>query len=315
MDIVQILREKAKKNLKTIVLPEGEDRRVAEAASRIEAEKIAKVIVLTKDTLDAEKKKEYVQTYFTMRQYKGISEEEAAQTIGNPLFYAAMMVREGIADGFVAGSLATTSDVARAAFYCLGLDKRYSVMSSAFIMAIPNCARGEEGVFFFADCGIIPDPSPRQLANIAIATSRLARQLFDFNARVAMLSYSTKGSAEGRFVDKVKEATELAKTLAPDLIIDGEVQADVAIEPKVAAMKDPKGIIRGDANVLIFPNLDAGNIAYKLVQRLTSARAMGPILLGLNAPCSDLSRGCNVDDIIDCVAVTSLRAHSFHENI
>ena len=315
MDIVQILREKAKKNLKTIVLPEGEDRRVAEAASRIEAEKIAKVIVLTKDTLEAEKKKEYVQTYFTMRQYKGISEEEAAQAIGNPLFYAAMMVREGIADGFVAGSLATTSDVARAAFYCLGLDKRYSVMSSAFIMAIPNCARGEEGVFFFADCGIIPDPSPRQLANIAIATSRLARQLFDFNARVAMLSYSTKGSAEGRFVDKVKEATELAKTLAPDLIIDGEVQADVAIEPKVAAMKDPKGIIRGDANVLIFPNLEAGNIAYKLVQRLTNARAMGPILLGLNAPCSDLSRGCNVDDIIDCVAVTSLRAHSFHENI
>ena len=313
MDIVQSIRERAKKKKKTIVLPEGHDQRVTQAASFIQREGIANVIVLTKDNLDQKKLKEYSGVFFAMRQGKGISGEEADQTVSNPLFYAAMMVREGAADGFVAGAATATADVARAAFYCLGLDKRFSVMTSTFIMIIPNCAYGQQGVFLFADCGIIPDPSPRQLANIAVATSLLGRRLLEIAPRVAMLSYSTKGSAAGRFVDKIKEATALAKTMAPDLIIDGELQADVALVPDVAKIKDPNGAIQGDANIFIFPNLEAGNISYKLVQRLTNARAIGPLLVGLNFPCSDLSRGCSVDDVIDCVAVTALRAEDSHE--
>lgn len=313
MDIVRTIRERAKKQQKTIILPEGHDSRVVEAASIISREKIANVIVLTKDTLNPQKHTEYTDLFFTLRQHKGISREEASQTISNPLFYAAMMVRQGLAHGFVAGAASATADVARAAFYCLGLDRRFSVMSSAFIMVIPKQAAGQERVFLFADCGVIPDPSPRQLANIAVTTSNLAQQLLDMTPRVAMLSYSTKGSAEGRFVDKVKEATALAKSIAPELIIEGEVQADVAIVPAVAKIKDPHGTVQGDANVLIFPNLEAGNISYKLVERLTNARAIGPILMGLNYPCSDLSRGCSADDVVDCVAITALRKQAPHE--
>ena len=179
-------------------------------------------------------------------------------------------------------------------------------------MFIPNCAYGEEGVLLFADCGIIPDPSPRQLANIAVCTSSLAKEILDIVPRVAMLSYSTKDSASGRFVDKIKEATSLAKNIMPDLIIDGELQVDAAIVPDIAKIKDPGGVIAGKANILIFPNLESGNISYKLVERLTRCRAIGPILQGLNFPCSDLSRGCSAEDVVDCVAVTSIRAQKAH---
>lgn len=313
MDIVQSIRERAKEKTRTIVLPEGHDQRIAQAAAFIKKEGIANVVVLTKDTLEQKKLKEYGDLFFAMRQGKGISSEEAVQAVSNPLFYAAMMVRQGEADGFVAGAATATADVARAAFYCLGLDKRFSIMTSTFIMIIPHCAYGQKGVFLFADCGIIPDPSPRQLANIAVATSLLGRQLLEIAPRVAMLSYSTKGSAAGRFVDKIKEATRLAKEIAPDLIIDGELQADVALVADVAKIKDPGGAIQGDANILIFPNLEAGNICYKLVQRLTNARAIGPLLVGLNFPCSDLSRGCSADDVVDCVAITALRAETPHD--
>ncbi|MDD5005450.1 MAG: phosphate acyltransferase [Candidatus Omnitrophica bacterium] len=308
MDIVKKIRDKARKQKKTIVLPEGDEPRTIEAIKIIKAENIANLTVLTKSNLDPQKVKEYSDAYFSIRQQKGITYEDAMATISNPLFYAAMMVKQGLADGFVAGAANTTADVARAAFYCLGLDKRFSVMSSSFIMCVPNCRYGEEGVFLFADCGIIPDPSPRQLANIAVCTSELARRLLDITPRVAMLSYSTKGSASGRFIDKIKEATALAKQIAPDLIIDGELQVDSAIVPEVARIKDQSGIIVGNANVLIFPNLEAGNISYKLVQRLANARAIGPILQGVNFPCSDLSRGCSVEDIVDCVAVTAIRS-------
>lgn len=308
MDVVTKIRQKARQNKKVIVLPEGEDPRVAKAIKIIKAKKIAEPIVLTKESLDPKKIKEFSEIYFSLRQYKGISQEEALDIVSRPLFYAAMMVSQGLADGFVAGAIHTTADVARAAFHCLGLDKRFSVMSSAFIMQVPNCPYGEGGIFLFADCGIIPEPSPRQLANIAVCTSVLAKKLLDIIPRVAMLSYSTKDSASGRLVDKIKEATTLAKQLAPDLIIDGELQVDSAIVPHVAKIKDPNGIIVGNANVLIFPNLEAGNISYKLVQRLANARAIGPILQGLNFPCSDLSRGCDTEDIVDCVAVTAIRA-------
>lgn len=313
MDIVRKIREKAKREKKTIVLPEGHDNRILEAEKVIRKEGIAELIVLTKDKLDPAKIKAYSDTYFAARQNKGITQEEALQTVSNPVFYAAMMVKEGLADGFVAGAVSTTADVARAAFYCLGMDKRFSVMSSSFIMCIPNCNYGAEGVFLFADCGIIPDPSPRQLANIAVCTSELAKKILEVTPRVAMLSYSTKGSAEGRLIEKIKEATALAKEISPDLIIDGELQVDSAIVPEVAKIKDPNGIIVGDANVLIFPNLEAGNISYKLVQRLSKARAIGPILQGLNFPCSDLSRGCSAEDVVDCVAVTSIRAQKSYE--
>ena len=313
MDVVKKLREKAKQDKKTIVLPEGEDPRVVEAVKIVESESIANLIVLTKDKLDNQKQKEYADLYFSMRQNKGISQQEALEAVFNPLFYAAMMVRQGEADGFVAGSVNTTADVARAAYYCLGLDKKFSVMSSSFIMCIPNCPYGENGVFLFTDCGIVPDPSPRQLANMAVCTSELARTLLNITPRVAMLSYSTKDSASGRLVTKIKEATALAKQIAPDLIIDGELQVDAAIIPEVAKIKDPQGVIAGEANILIFPNLESGNISYKIVQRLTNARAIGPILQGLNFPCSDLSRGCSVDDIVDCVAVTAIRAQKSNE--
>jgi len=308
MDIIRKIRDKAKKEKKVIVLPEGHDSRIIEADRIIRSEGIAETIVLTKDNLDPDKVKAYADSYFAARQNKGTTQEEAVQVMSNPIFYAAIMVKEGSADGFVAGAVSTTADVARAAFYCLGMDKKFSVMSSSFIMCVPNCRYGADGVFLFADCGIIPDPSPRQLANIALCSSELAKKVLDITPRVAMLSYSTKGSASGRLVDKIKEATSLARELSPDLIIDGELQVDSAIVSDVAKIKDPGGIIVGNANVLIFPNLESGNISYKLVQRLANARAVGPILQGLNFPCSDLSRGCNADDVVDCVAVTSIRA-------
>ena len=308
MDIVNKIREKAKKEPKTIILPEGEDPRVVEAIKTIKSQGMAELVVLKKGELDRKKLKEYADSYYAMRQHKGISQEEASAIMSDPLFYAAMMVEQGLADGFVAGAAHTTADVARASFQILGLDKRFSVMSSCFIMFVPNCHYGEDGVLLFADCGIIPDPSPRQLANIAVCTSNLAKRLLDFVPRVAMLSYSTKDSASGRFVDKIKEATSLAKNIMPDLIIDGELQVDAAIVPEVAKVKDPGGAIAGKANILIFPNLESGNISYKLVERLTKCRAIGPILQGLNFPCSDLSRGCSAEDVVDCVAVTSIRA-------
>jgi len=307
MEIVRKIRNKAKNQLRTIVLPEGDEPRVKEAIKIIEKEKIANLIVLDKDNLASQKVKEYTDTFYLMRQHKGVSLDEARQPVSRPLFYGAMMVREGLADGFVAGAVHTTPDVARAAFYCVGLDKRFSVMSSCFIMVIPDCCYGEKGIILFADCGIIPDPTPRQLAYIALCTSELAKNVLDIKPRVAMLSYSTKGSAQGRLVEKIKEATELAKEKAPDLIIDGELQVDSAIVPEVSKIKAPGGIIKGDANVLIFPNLESGNISYKLVQRLANARAIGPVLQGLNHPCSDLSRGCGIEDIVDCVAVTAIR--------
>lgn len=308
MDIIRKIREKAKSEKKTIVLPEGNDSRIIEAAKIIKKEGIAELVVLTKDNLDPNRVKFYSESYFAMRQAKGITQEEALQAVSHPVYYAAMMVKEGLADGFVAGAATTTADVVRAAFYCLGMDKRFSVMSSSFIMCIPNCKYGADGVLLFADCGVIPDPSPRQLANIAVCTSELAERILGIIPRVAMLSYSTKDSAEGRSIDKIKEATQLAKEIAPNLIIDGELQVDSAVVPQVAKIKDPNGIIVGDANVLIFPNLESGNISYKLVQRLANARAIGPILQGLNFPCSDLSRGCSVDDVVDCTAITAIRS-------
>lgn len=308
METIKRIRDKAKSKLKTIVLAEYSDNRVVEAARIIEQEGIAKVLLLTPDRISLQDKERYIQEFYRMRQSKGLDIGTAREILDSPLYYAAMMTREARVDGFVAGASHTTPDVARAAIQCLGVDERISIASSCFIMVVPDCLYGERGTFVFADCGIVPDPNPRQLACIALSAAELATKVLDFIPRIALLSYSTKGSAKGKSIEKITEVLGLLREMAPDLLVDGEMQVDAAIVPEVAKIKYPDSPVGGKANVLLFPNLDAGNISYKLVQRLAKARALGPLLLGLNRPCSDLSRGCSVEDIVDCVAVTAIRA-------
>lgn len=306
--IIQKLRNRAKEDPKTIVFPEANDERVIEAVKRIEAEKIAKPLLLTQDNLEPERQEEFANLFFERKTAKGVTFEEARELMENPLYYASMMTRYGYADGFVAGAKFTTSSVIRAALSCLEVDKKAGIVSSCFIMAVPDCAYGERGVFIYADCGVIPYPTSDQLANIAISSARFAKEVLDITPRVALLSFSTKGSAEGRWVDKIKEAVETANSKNSGFLIDGELQGDSALVEAVAARKLDASEVAGRANILVFPNLDAGNICYKLTQRLAKARAIGPIVLGTMQPCSDLSRGCEVEDIVDCAAVTVIRS-------
>ena len=308
MDAVSMIRQKAGSKKQTIVLPEYDDARIVEAAAIIEKEGISKVLLLTPDKMERQKKEDFARDYYQLRQVKGITIELAKKTMDDPLYYAAMMVRKGEAAGFVAGASNTTPSVVRSAIQCLGVDERINIASSAFIMVVPNSAYGEEGTLIFADCGVIPEPNARQMACVAISSAELASKVLGFKPRIAMLSYSTRGSAQGKSIDRTTEALRMVRELAPDLLVDGELQVDAALVPEVAKIKYPDSPLGGRANVLIFPSLDAGNIGYKLVQRLANARAIGPIILGLNKPCSDLSRGCLVEDIIDCVAVTAIRA-------
>ncbi|RKY43229.1 MAG: phosphate acetyltransferase [Candidatus Makaraimicrobium thalassicum] len=330
MNRILILREKAKKEKKKVVLPEGKDKRIIRAASFITAEGMAEVSLLggkdeinkvaeennisldgvgLVDPLTYDKRDEIIDTYFELRKHKGITREDAEKTVTeNLVYYAAMMTRLGIADGFVAGACHTTSDVARAAIQCLKLDKEVGTVSSSFIIELDDCPFGENGLFAYGDCGIIPYPSTRQLAGIAIATSDLFHKLFGIEPRVAMLSYSTKGSAKAESVHTILEALDRIKRKRPELMIDGELQLDAAIIPEVARLKCPDSEVAGRANVLIFPNLDAGNISYKLTQRLGKARAVGPLMQGLDRPCSDLSRGCSWEDVVDTAVATAVRA-------
>jgi phosphate acetyltransferase len=308
MDIIARIRARAKTKLKTIVLPEIEDKRVQEAAKIIEKEGVTKVLLFGRGMLEKTKQEEYAQKYYELRKLKGISLDDARETLEDPLYYAAMMTHSGEIDGFVAGASHTTPDVARAAIQCLGADEKINIASSCFIVSVPDCPYGEGGAFIFADCGIVPEPNPRQLASIAISNAELAQKVLGITPKVALLSYSTKGSAKGRAIDKTLQALALAKQMQPGLLIDGELQVDAAIVPEVAEIKYPDSLLKGRANVLIFPNLEAGNIGYKLVQRLAKARAIGPVIVGLKKPCSDLSRGCSVEDIVDCVAVIAVRA-------
>jgi len=330
MSRILALREKARENRRTIVLPEGEDKRVVKGAGAIAAEGIADVILLgNKDgvaglaaaegvSLDGvnmidpaghDRREEITNAYYELRKGKGMTPEEADKTLmGNFVYYAAMMTGMGLAEGFVAGASHPTADVARASIQCLKLDREVGTVSSAFIMELENCPFGENGLFAYGDCGIIPYPNRRQLVGIAIATSDLFRKLFDVEPRVALLSYSTKGSAKGDSVDMIREALAKVKEKRPELMIDGELQLDAALVPEVAELKCPDSDVAGRANVLIFPNLDAGNISYKLSQRLGNARAVGPLVQGLNKPCSDLSRGCSWEDVVDTTVVTAIRA-------
>ncbi|HNX91862.1 MAG TPA: phosphate acetyltransferase, partial [Candidatus Omnitrophota bacterium] len=256
-----------------------------------------------------EKRKEVFNAYYEKRKHKGISPEEAEKLLSeNFVYYGAMITAMGLADGYVSGASHTTGDIARASIHCLQIDKEVGTVSSSFIMELENCPFGEKGLFIFGDCAIMPDPSAKQLAGIAIGSSDMFRKLFGVEPRVAMLSYSTKGSAEGDSINKVREALAKVKERKPSLMIDGELQIDAALVPEVAAIKSKGSNVAGRANVLIFPNLDSGNISYKLTQRLGNARAVGPILQGLDKPCSDLSRGCSVEDVMDAVAVVSVLA-------
>jgi len=324
------LREKAKKELKTIVLPEGEDKRVVEAAGFVAAGKLANIILLgDKDkaaklakergvSLDEvimidpilhDKKDEIINEYYEKRQYKGITREDAEKTLmENYVYYAAMMTKMELADGFVAGASHTTSDVARASIHCLKFDREIGTVSSSFIMELENCPYGEDGLFAYGDCAIIPNPTSRQLSGIAIATGDMFKKLFGVEPRISLLSYSTKGSANSESVETVLAALKKIKEKRPDLMVDGELQLDAAVVPEVAKRKSPKSNVAGKANVLIFPNLDAGNISYKLTQRLAKARVVGPIIQGLDKPCSDLSRGCMLDEVVDTTVVTAIRA-------
>jgi phosphate acetyltransferase len=324
---VDIIRERASRNPKRIALSESEDARTIEAVDTILEKRIARVILIGKDDIagkiraknrrdleliDPEKYREtesFISEYYELRRHKGVTPEEARTTVlGEYVTFAAMLTRRGIADGFVAGASHTTPDVIRAALRCLPKDPAIGVISGAFVMEVPRCHYGENGVFIFSDCGVNPDPNPDQLAGNAISSATLFEQLTGGKARVALLSYSSKESAQGPLVEKIREALKKAQAAAPGLLIDGEFQADSAIVPEVAELKCPGSDVAGRANVLIFPNLDSGNIAYKLVQRLANARAIGPFLLGFKRPCSDLSRGCSADDIVDAAAVTALRA-------
>lgn len=320
------LREKAKSGKRKIVLPEGEDKRVVKAAAFLVKEKIADVCLLGKpddirklaeknsialegieilDPATHDKRREIINTFYELRKHKGMTPEEAEKKLEeNFVYYGALMTRMNMVRGFVAGASHTTSSVARAAIRCLKIDKEIGTVSSSFLMELEDCPFGEDGLFIFGDCGIIPHPSARQLAGIAVASSDLLQKLFGVKPRVAMLSYSTKGSAAGEAIDRVREAVAMAKEKRPDLMIDGEMQPDTALVPEVAELKGTKSDVAGKANVLIFPSLESGNIAYKLTQRLAKARAVGPILQGLEEPCSDLSRGCSWEDIVDAAAVT-----------
>ena len=309
MDRIRFIRDKARSNQRLIALPEYKDKRVIEAVKIIESERIAKVLFLTPDRMDKTETDRYIGEFYELRKAKGITLDEVKKMFEDPLWYAAMLCREGKVDGYVAGAAHTTADMVRSAIHCVGIDPRLSIISSCFIEIVPNSTYGEEGTFIFADCGVIPDPNPRQLSCIALAAAELAEKVLGVASRIAFLSYSTHGSAEGKAIDKVTAAVEeLRKIAPPGLRFDGELQVDAAIVPAVAEIKYPDSPIHGTANVLIFPNLEAGNIGYKIVERLANARALGPLLMGTKRPCSDLSRGCSADDVADCVAVTAIRA-------
>ena len=330
MDLLQDIITRAKADKQRIVLPEGTEERTLRAADKLLADGVASIILIGNkteisqlaasygltnidlativDPLNHEKKEAYADLLFQLRQKKGMTPEKAAVLVENPLYLGCLMIKAGDADGEIAGAQNTTGDVLRPALQIVKTAPGISCVSGAFLMFLKDKTYGDNGLLVFADCAVMPNPTAAELAQIAVSTAQTTRDIVGADPKVAMLSFSTKGSASHEMVDKVVEATRLAKEMAPDLKIDGELQADAAIVDVVAAQKAPGSEIAGKANVLVFPTLEVGNIAYKLVQRLAGAQAVGPILQGIAAPVNDLSRGCSVDDIYKMVAIAANQA-------
>lgn len=329
MSFIEEMKNKARKDLKTIVLPEATDQRVLEAASIILKEKFANVILVgdenqifniaNENGLDVSKAtiinpnksskyEGYVEAFYELRKLKGVDINKAKEMIKDPVYFGMMMVKMGDCDGLVSGAIHSTSDTLRPALQILKTAPNTKLVSAFFLMVVPNCEYGENGTFVFSDCGLNPNPNSEELSEIAISSAKSFEQLVGKTSRVGMLSFSTYGSAKSESTEKVVEATKLVKEKMPDLLIDGELQLDAAIIPEVAKSKAPGSKVAGSANTLIFPNLDAGNIGYKLTQRLAKAEAYGPLCQGIAKPVNDLSRGCSANDIVGVVAITAVQA-------
>lgn len=330
MGFIDVIKERAKQDKKRIVLPESMDRRTFEAAANVLKEGVAELIIIgtpeevkaNSEGLDIskatiidphtyEKTNEYIDLLVELRKNKGMTKEEAEKLLLNEyMFYACIMVKAGDADGVVSGACHSTANTLKPALQIIKTKPGTKLVSAFFLMVVPDCELGEDGTFVFGDCGLNQNPNPEELAAIALSSAESFKLLVGKEPRVAMLSYSSMGSAKHADVDKVVEATKLAKELAPDLVLDGELQADAAIVPSVGATKAPNSKVAGCANVLIFPNLDAGNIGYKLVQRLAKAEAYGPMTQGIAMPVNDLSRGCSSKDIEGVIAITAVQCQN-----
>lgn len=330
MGFIDEIKSRAKQNKKTIVLPESMDRRTFEAAAEILAEDIANLVIIgtpeeiekNSEGLDIskavivnpatyEKTPEYIDLLVELRKSKGMTKEEATNLLMNEyMFYACVMVKAGDADGVVSGACHSTANTLKPALQIVKTKPGTKIVSAFFLMEVPDCEFGENGTFVFGDCGLNQNPNPEELAAIAVSSAESFKLLVGKEPKVAMLSHSSKGSAKHADIDKVAEATRIAKEIAPQLSLDGELQADAAIVPSVGASKAPGSDVAGSANVLIFPDLDAGNIGYKLVQRLAKAEAYGPMTQGIAKPVNDLSRGCSAKDIVGVIAITAVQAQN-----
>ena len=329
MSFIDDIKNRAKKSIKTIILTESEDIRVLEAASKVTKEGFAKVILIGNqdetnklasdnnidiagiqiiDPVTSNKYDEYVERFYELRKAKGITIEDAKKIIKDNMYFGTMMVKSGDADGLVSGACHSTANTLRPALQILKTAPGTKLVSAFFLMNVPDCKYGEDGIFVFGDCGLVENPNSDELSEIAISSSKSFKQLTNKEPKVAMLSYSTYGSAHSELTEKVVEATKLLKEKMPNLICDGELQLDAAIIPEISASKAKGSPIDGKANTLIFPSLDAGNIGYKLVQRLAKAEAYGPLCQGIARPVNDLSRGCSSEDIVGVVAITAVQA-------
>ena len=331
MSFIDEVKKRAKTELKTIILPEAEDLRILKATEKVLNEKYAKIILIGNEEKILEKARtngvniegaeivnpessedydKYVNLLYELRKNKGMTIEKAKELVLDPVYYGMLMVKDEKADGLVSGAAHSTSDTLRPALQILKTAPNTKLVSAFFVMVVPNCEYGKDGVFVFGDCGLNEEPNEEQLAEIAISSAKSYKQLVQDEPRVAMLSYSTHGSAHSELTEKVINATKIVEEKNKDLLIDGELQLDAAIIPEISKSKAPNSKIEGNANVLIFPNLDAGNIGYKLVQRLAKAEAYGPLCQGIAKPVNDLSRGCNSDDVAGVVAITAVQAQN-----
>jgi phosphate acetyltransferase len=329
MELIDQIKNKARKLNKRIVLPEGTEIRTLKAAEIVLRDRLAELILLgdplkIKEITEREgidisgaeiinpasgsKRDHYAEMMVEIRKDKGLTIEEALELLNDPLYYGPMMIKAGDADGELAGAINATGDVLRPAFQFVKTLPGVSIVSGVFFLIFENKTIGDHGILVFADCAVMADPDANQLAEIAVATAHTAKQIANIEPRVAMLSFSTKGSAKHELVDKVVSATKIAQEMAPELMIDGEMQLDAALVAEVGQLKAPGSKVAGRANVLIFPGLEAGNIGYKLVQRLAGAEAVGPVMQGMAAPINDLSRGCSISDIVTMIAITANQA-------